>query len=80
MRRFSLRLPQVGVAAGERGLRGYVRRVGGGPVELRVERPRGVPTTGLRTWAGRARVAHRVDGGDVVFTLPGRAIDWAVTW
>ncbi len=78
-REFSLRLPAIGVATSRRHLRGYVRPVGDGPIELRVERPRTVPPGALRVWADGRRVRHRVVGGDVVFRLRGQT-DWAVGW
>jgi hypothetical protein len=81
--RFSLRLPQIGVAAAPRELRGYVRPQHTGPIELEVRVPSRVASTALRTWANGIAVPHTVTGGSVTFTLPGAAgaaADWAVTW
>jgi hypothetical protein len=76
MTRFSLRLPDVGVAREAGGLRGYVRVAHGGVLRMRVAAPRG----SVAFVAG-----HRVDStrrhGMLVFGLParaGRAADWAV--
>jgi hypothetical protein len=80
--RFSLRLPQVGVAASPNGLRGYVVVTKAGPIELRVRLPPIAPGK-LRTWANGHAVARKLRGGFVVFRLPttaGTAADWAVTW
>jgi hypothetical protein len=78
---FSLRLPQIGVAAEAGRLRGYVRVAAAGPIELRVRLPRGA--RGVRTWAGGTPVRHRLAAGDAVFRMnatPDAAADWAVTW
>jgi hypothetical protein len=78
---FSLRLPQVGVAAGPGVLRGYVRVERAGEVELRVRVPRGARK--VLAWVGGAAVSRRVVGGFVVFRVGGVAggvADWAVTW
>jgi hypothetical protein len=78
---FSLRLPQIGVAAGRGVLRGYVRVQQMDKVELRVRVPGAA--RGLRTWANGRAVRHRVAGGYAVFRLDvaeGAAADWAVTW
>ena len=82
-RRFSLRLPQVGVASERRLLRGYVRPEGAGPIELSVRLPGGVRTGSLTTWVDGQVVGHAVKEGFVVFSLSGAAgapADWAVTW
>ena len=81
--RFSLRLPRIGVAARAGQLRGYVRPVESGPLELRVQVPPDVVPASLVVWAGRRAVAFRLVSGSVVFRLRGRAdsaADWAVTW
>jgi hypothetical protein len=78
---FSLRLPRIGVAAEPGVLRGYVRVVEAGAVELRVRLPRGA--RGVRAWMGAKSVRHRMSGGDAVFRLeamPDTAADIAVTW
>jgi hypothetical protein len=80
--RFSLRLPDVGVARERTLLRGYLRierrerlvlEIGSVPAGAR----------GVTTWASGRTVPHRTSGGLVVFVLPARrheAADWAVTW
>jgi Glycosyl hydrolase 36 superfamily, catalytic domain/Glycosyltransferase family 36 len=81
--RFTLRLPRIGVAARSTQLRGYVRPVESGPVELRVRVPPDVIPGSVVVWAGRRAVAFRLVAGSVVFHIRGRtdsAADWAVTW
>ncbi|MFL5822183.1 MAG: GH36-type glycosyl hydrolase domain-containing protein [Solirubrobacteraceae bacterium] len=81
MRSFSLRLPDMGVAQGDRVLRGYVRAVQGGSVVMHVALPPGARLKRLRTYAAGRLVAHSVRGRLVVFRLPtraGRAANWAV--
>jgi hypothetical protein len=80
MRTFSLRLPDVGVAAAPGVLRGYVTPQQSGVLRMRVASPAGRHGR-VVAFAGRARVASSRSGGDVVFTLPtraGRPADWAV--
>jgi len=77
---FSLRMPQIGVAAGAGMLRGYVRVQQAGTIELQVRVP--FATARARTWANGKMVRHRVAKGLVVFRLDaraGEAADWAVT-
>jgi hypothetical protein len=79
--RFSLRLKQVGVARGPRGLRGYLRVARRERLRLRVRVPAGA--RGVTAWVGGRPVAHRRSGRFAAFALParpGRAADWAVTW
>jgi Glycosyl hydrolase 36 superfamily, catalytic domain/Glycosyltransferase family 36 len=81
--RFSLRLPRISVAARSTQLRGYVRPVESGPIELRVKVPPGAATGSLAVRAGGRAVGFRLAAGSVVFRLRGRAdaaADWAVTW
>jgi hypothetical protein len=81
--RFSLRLPEVGIAARPGELRGYVRTARTEAVELRVRVPASAPSFALLAWVGGRVVAHRRAGRFVVFHLPvraGKAADWAVTW
>jgi Glycosyl hydrolase 36 superfamily, catalytic domain/Glycosyltransferase family 36 len=80
---FSLRLPRIGVAARSTQLRGYVRPVEPGPVELRVKVPPDVIPGSVVVWAGRRAVSFRLVAGSVVFPLRGRTdsvAEWAVTW
>ncbi len=81
--RFSLRLPQIGVAASAGQLRGYVVPQQAGPLELRVRLPRGVAPASLVTWANGRMVTHRLAGRFALFRIPteGRGtIDWALSW
>ena len=81
LRRFSLRLPRVGVERDGSRIRGYLRVASHDRLALGVGGvPRGAAVT---VWADGRRVAHRRAGGLVHFHLdaqPGRAADWAVTW
>lgn len=81
--RFSLRLPQIGIAAQADRLRGYVTVQQSDALELDVKLPPSVRRGTLRTWAHGHVVKHTVRGGSAVFTLPARAgsaADWAITW
>ncbi len=82
LRRFSLRMPRVGVAREPRRLRGYFRTQARGRLVLRVgDVPRGARS--VTAWANGRAVAHRRSKGLVVFSLatrPGRPADWAITW
>lgn len=80
--RFSLRLPQVGIAASGRQIRGCLRPQQPGPVGIRVKLPGRVASASLRTWVNERAVAHGLGGGFAVFSLPAGAgaTDWAVTW
>ena len=80
--RFSLRLPEVGVAREAKRLRGYVRIERRERLLMQVS---GVPrhAHSVTTWALGRRVSHTTHGGRVTFSLPartGRLADWAVTW
>src|SRR5439155_665820 len=50
--RFSLRLPQIGVASEARRLRGYVTPQRAGPMQMSVQLPPGVNAGTLKTWSG----------------------------
>ena len=79
LRRFSLRLPRVGIAVRPGSVRGYVRPSAGGRLEIEVARPRGSRVT---AWVGGRRVASSVRAGLVRFRLDtraGHASDFAVT-
>jgi hypothetical protein len=81
MRRFSLRLPDVGVQQKPRLIRGYVKLEASGPMRMRVALPPGSAARMIVAYANGSRVASRVRHGMVSFTLPGRAghdADWAV--
>jgi hypothetical protein len=82
-RRFSLRLPQVGIAARPRQLVGYVQPQQAGAIELSVRLPRALTARPIATWANGQMVAHTLQDGFVVFSVPAApdsAADWAVTW
>jgi hypothetical protein len=82
LKRFSLRLADLGVERAAHIERGYFRierserlvvEVGGLPPSAR----------DVRTWASSRRVSHHRRGRLVVFTLAARSMsptDWAVTW
>ena len=79
LRRFSLRLPRVGIAVRPGSVRGYVRPSAGGRLEIEVARPRGSRVT---AWVGGRRVASSVRAGLVrvrLDTRAGHASDFAVT-
>jgi hypothetical protein len=81
--RFSLRLPQVGVASESTRMRGYVTSRPGGSMQMEVELPAGTPTGSLKTWADGRAVPHKLKGDSAVFTLraaANRPADWAITW
>jgi len=81
--RFSLRLPQIGVASEARRLRGYVTPQRAGPMQMSVQLPPGVNAGTLKTWSGKHAVPHRLSGRFVVFTLTAgarRPANWAATW
>jgi hypothetical protein len=82
-RRFSLRLPQIGVASERKRMRGYVTSRRGGSLQMRVELPSSAKRRTLRTWAGGGVVPHTLKGGSALFELAtnaGRPADWAITW
>jgi hypothetical protein len=79
LRRFSLRLPRVGLAVRPGSVRGYLRPLAGGPLTIAVAAPRGGRPV---AWAGGRRVRASVRGGMVRFrirTRAGLASDFAVT-
>jgi hypothetical protein len=79
MTRFSLRLPDVGVARVDTSLRGYVRVARGGVLRMRVAAPRGAHR--VTAFADGRRVASTLRGGVASFALPvraGRPADWAI--
>jgi hypothetical protein len=79
MRTFSLRMPELGVAAAAHLLRGYVVTQTSGSLRMQVAAPAGRGR--LTVFEGRRRVAFTRSGRDVVFALPtaaGRAANWAV--
>ncbi|MDX6665483.1 MAG: cellobiose phosphorylase [Solirubrobacteraceae bacterium] len=82
LKAFSLRLPQVGVAARPGVLRGYVRTAEAATLRMAVAPPAGVSAPTAIAYAGGHRVASRVEGGLVVFDLAaasGTAANWALT-
>jgi hypothetical protein len=79
LRRFSLRLPRVGLEVRPRAVRGYLRPAAAGALTVEVALPgRGRPTA----WVEGRRVRSSVRAGLVHFRLPvraGKASDFAVT-
>jgi hypothetical protein len=78
---FSLRLPNVGVAAAPGVLCGYIRPGRSGSVRLHVAPPPGTRPDRLTAFAAGHRVPYSLRDGLVVFDLPattGRAADWAL--
>jgi hypothetical protein len=81
--RFSLRLPDVGIAVEPSLRRGYVRPLRGGSLTMQVRIPAGVDGRAVHAWAAGKPVAVRVADGWATFGLPttgGRVADWAVSW
>ncbi len=81
LRRFSVLLPEIGVAAAPGLLRGYVRVQRSGTLTMSVAAPSGAHGTTVAAFADGHRVKASVSGDTVVFSLPahaGRAADWAV--
>jgi hypothetical protein len=81
-RRYSLRLPDVGVAYARARARGYLRLERKADIRISVRRPAGVPRRRAVTWVDGRRVRHSSRGRFVTFRLAaraGRAVDWAVT-
>jgi hypothetical protein len=76
--RFSLRLPEIGVASAPGLERGYVRVQQSGVLRMRVSLPAGGRGAVVAFADGR-RVAARVHGGLVTFSLPARA-DTRAAW
>jgi Glycosyl hydrolase 36 superfamily, catalytic domain/Glycosyltransferase family 36 len=79
LRRFSVRLPRVGLELRPGSVRGYLRPSAGGALRVEVARPgRGRPAA----WVAGRRVRSSTRGGLVRFRVPtraGRATDFAVT-
>jgi hypothetical protein len=76
--RFSLRLPEVGVAYTHGLARGYITTQRSGPLRLRVAAPR---AGSYDAYADGGRVPSRRRGKLITFTLPaqaGRAANWAI--
>ena len=81
LRRFSLRLPDIGVASAPGLLRGYVRVHQSGKVTMTVTLPAVARRSAVAAFAGGRRVKATIRGSAVVFALPavaGRVADWAV--
>jgi hypothetical protein len=82
MSSFSVRLPEVGVAAAHGVLRGYVTVARSGALRMRVAIPAGVPGSRIKAFANGRPVPVRIEGGLAVFQLPAtanRPANWAVT-
>lgn len=81
LRRFSVRMPEAGVAGAPGLLRGYVHPRSPAPIELRVELPKGARR--VQAWNGAHELRIRRSGRDAVLTVRAdgrRRIDWAVRW
>jgi len=81
--RFSLRLPQLGIAAEAHRLRGYLTTQRTTSLRLEVTLPAGVDARSVVSWAGAHRVGHGTAHGIVSFrvhAVAGRPTAWAVVW
>jgi hypothetical protein len=81
MRRFSLRLPRVGVEYAPGSARGYVTPSGDDRLRIRVEPPPGIEARHARVRVNGHRVEARVEGDSISFPLTARgdrAVDWTV--
>ncbi len=81
MRRFSLRLPRVGVRYRAGVARGYVKPSGDDRLHMVVEAPPGGADGRARALVDGRRVNARVDGDSIAFSLQarrGRPVEWAV--
>jgi hypothetical protein len=79
----SLRLPQIGIAAGAHLLRGYITTQRTTTLRLVVAVLAGAGPRALVSWSGGHRVRHRVSRGTVSFrlsTVAGRAASRALSW
>ncbi len=82
LRRFSLRLPEIGVSSTPGLLRGYVRTQQSGTLTMKVARPAS-DRRGIIAFANGRRVSAAIRRGLVVFALPahaGQSATWAVEW
>src|SRR5439155_26460584 len=78
--RYSLRLPDVGVAYSRKRARGYLVLERTGSIRMSVQVPARVPARLAVTWAGGHRVRHSRRGRLVTFRVRARAglpVDWA---
>ena len=83
MKRFSLRLPRLGVEYDDVVARGYVVPERSGDMTMRVRPPEGMDVARAAAFVGGSRVEHSVDDGLVEFTLgaaAGRSATWSVTF
>ena len=81
--RFSLRLPQLGIAAEAHRLRGYLTTQRTTSLRLDVTLPAGADAGSVVSWTGGRRVGHGTAHGIVSFhvhAVAGRPIAWAVVW
>jgi hypothetical protein len=81
LKRFSLRLPEIGVSCAPGLLRGYVRVRRSGTVTMTVAAPGGARGSAVAAFANGRRVEARFRAGLVMFSLSalaGRAADWAL--
>jgi hypothetical protein len=81
MRRFSLRLPEAGVAYAPGLARGYLRPAGHGRLKMVVSLPNGASSSDVRLFVSGRRADVRVTGHRARFTLRaegGNPVDWAL--
>jgi hypothetical protein len=81
LRRFSIRLPRVGIAAEPGLMRGYLKTRSRAPVRLSLDPPGRSRAGATRVWLDGERVRARIAGGRATVTArPGRdhAVDWAI--
>jgi hypothetical protein len=80
---FSLRLPQIGIAAETGRLRGYLTTQRTGSLRLEVKIPAGVSAGSLASWVDGHLVRHsasRTTASFRLFAVAGRVASWALTW
>jgi hypothetical protein len=81
LKRFSLRLPDIGVESAPGVIRGYVRVQQSGRLTMTVTSPAGARSSAVATFVDGRRVPAISRGGEVTFALSaraGRAASWAV--
>ncbi len=81
MKRFSVRMPRIGVEYGRRVARGYVRLAGGRRLRMTVALPPGGRRAKARAFVNGERVKAHVHGATASFSLRarhGKPGDWAV--
>jgi hypothetical protein len=80
---FSLRLPQIGIAAETGRLRGYLTTQRTASLRLDVKLPKAVGAGSVASWADGHLVRHSATRGTVsfrLFAVAGSVASWALTW